>query len=440
MTSPSSTVKKNLLKNASWLFGGGMGGSLFAMAEVVILTRFLGLEQFGLFSIVVAYVRIVKGLLDFKVNETVIKYLGRHLERKEKGKALSFIKLFYLIDFFTGVVAFLTAVLLTGVANKLFIKSDVAFDLVLIYALSILIATVNTTSRAILEVFKKFSNVALVDMLSVAVRALLVFASLAAGYGIKGALVAYVAAAFIHFLVLQFLVNRVLVYEGLKRWFTAAIAPAAKEIKGVTLFILSSTVSNFLSKVFTRDFPILVLGHFFTSEISGLYKTATTFSKIWGKLKSPAGKVIYPTLVSLEEQGSYEVFKQVVSYSVKFLLKILVPVGVVFFVFAETIIGIFFGSEYLPAANAMRIIVVAEVLSSIYLWLPPAYLALGKIWLRAGLTFVSALIYAAALFYLAPLYSLEGAAFAKLLPYLVLLPAAAFLFRDLKKRSKEKHV
>ncbi len=433
----SSSERKNLRKNISWLFGGGMGGSVFAMAEVVLLTRFLGLEMFGLFTVVTAYVKILKELLDLKVTEAVVKYVGQCWERKEREKTVSFIKFFYLIDFVTGIVAFLVALLLAEIANSFFIKSDNAFELVFIYSFSLLIGTVNTTSRSVLEVFNKFANVALVEMSAVAVRVAFVAAALIFGFGIKGALLGYAVSAFVYFVVLQFFVNGALKKRGVSAWFGASLKPVYKEIRGAMTFILSSTANSFISKVFNREFPILLLGHFFTAEIAGLYKTATSFTNVIGKLSTPATRAIYPALVSLEERLSYSVFRQLVSYSMRVLAKFFVPVGALFFIFAEQIIEIFFGSEYVPAAKAMRIIVVAEVVLNLGFWINAVLLALGRIWLKTGFTLVAALIYTGALFLLAPIYSFEGAAFARLVFSLTVVPIGIFLFGYIKRREEE---
>ncbi len=433
----SSQERKNIRKNISWLFGGGIGGSIFAMLEVVLLTRFLGLEMFGLFSLVAAYVKIVKETLDFKVKEAVVRYVGRHWERKEKEKTVSFIKLFYLIDFFMGVVSFFVAVLLAEIANSLFIKSENAFELIFIYSFSLLVSTVNTTSKSILEVFNKFANVALVDTFAVAVRVVLVAVFLVAGFGIKGVLLGYVAAAFMSFVAFQIVVNRALEKRGVRGWPRASFTTVSGEIRNVMMFILSSTATAFFGKVLNREFPILLLGHYFTSEIAGLYKTATSFTKVIGSLSTPADRVIYPALVSLEERYSYRAFKQVVSYSIKLLVKFFIPAGAVFFIFAERIIDVFFGAEYVPAANAMRIIVVATVLEGFLFWIPAVYLALGRIWFRTGFAFVTLLIYTGALIYLSPLYSIEGAAFARVIFPLTMLPVGIFLFRDIRKRGRE---
>lgn len=431
-----SSEKKNFLKDASWLFSGEMGRSVFAGLETIILARFLGLEQFGVLALVISFVGIVNGLLDFNIHEPTVKYVGMYRERNDKEKTLSFVKFFYLVDFLSGAAAFAAAVLLAGVANEFFIKSEGAVELVVIYSFYLLVVTVNRNSQSLLIVFQRFDTSTALTVAAVGIRFAFVVAALALGFGIKGVLVAYVAAGFVSFLMLQFFVHRALRDEELSGWMFAKLRAVKGEIKEVVSFTLSSTYSAFVSNVFDKNIPILILGNLFGSSVSGLYKTAAVFSKIIGRVVTPATRALYPALVRLEEQSSYTDFRKVVSYSTKLLLKIIVPAGAAGFIFADEIIKIFFGPEYTDAANAMRIILVAELLSGFSFWIPSAYLALGRAWFRALIQSGGAVLYAAALFLLTPAYALEGAAFARFAPLVVLLPMAAFLFMEIKKRER----
>ena len=435
MSKPNSE-KKNFLKDTSWLFSGEMGRSVFAGLETIVLARFLGLEQFGVFALVISFVGIVNGLIDFNIQEPAVKYVGMYRERKDREKTLSFIKFFYLLDFLSGAVAFVAAVLLAGVANEFFIKSEGAVELVVIYSFYLLVVTVNRNSQSLLVVFQRFDTSSALTVAAVGIRFVFVVAALVLGFGIKGVLVAYVAAGFVSFLLLQFFVNRMLRAESMSGWFFAGLGGVRDEIREVMSFALSSTYSLFVSNVFSNNVPILVLGNLFGREVSGLYKTAAVFSKIIGRVVIPFTGALYPALVRLEEQHSYADFRKVISYSTKLLLKIAVPVGVVSFIFADEIINIFFGAEYIGAANAMRIIVVAELLSGLSFWVPGAFLALGKTWFRALMQSGGAALYAAALLFLAPAYSLEGTAFAKFAPLAILLPVSVFLFREIRKKER----
>ena len=90
----SGNSTRNLFKNASWLFSGSMAASLFSAAEPILIARFLGVEQLGLFTLIIAYVGIINGLIDLRSPDAVVRYVGQYRELGERDKVLSFIKFF----------------------------------------------------------------------------------------------------------------------------------------------------------------------------------------------------------------------------------------------------------------------------------------------------------------------------------------------------------
>ena len=432
----SGNLTKNLMKNASWLFSGGVGTSVFASVEAVVLARFLGIDQFGLFSLIIAYVGIVNGLVDLRSSEAVIRYVRHYWELGEKNKTLSFIKLFYIFDFLIGVLALAVCILLAGVANDLLIHSEESFQFILIYSISVLVSSVNQTSEAILRVFDRFKTIAFVRVLHVGLRVSLVCVSLLLGFGIKGVFISYVVAAFVFFLMLQITVFRVIDQVGLKRWTTAKTENLRVVIREVRSFVLTSTFVGFLSNAFSRQLPVLLLGHFAGHQAAGLYKIAITFSRIIMKLRDPIVQAIYPPLVAAQSHNSPDTLRSIVSYSTKNVMKLFLPIGIIFFLFANEIIVIFFGMEYQPAASAMRIIVISEVLSGFYFWVDDVEMALDKLRLRIIRVVLCSASYATALFILIPPYSYEGAAIAKLAFSILILVFSFLLFNQIRNKNR----
>ncbi|MCY3973174.1 MAG: oligosaccharide flippase family protein, partial [Candidatus Dadabacteria bacterium] len=256
MSKPNSE-KKNFLKDASWLFSGEMGRSVFAGLETIILARFLGLEQFGVFALVISFVGIVNGLLDFNIHEPIVKYVGMYRERNDKEKTLSFVKFFYLVDFLSGAAAFAVAVLLAGVANEFFIKSEGAVELVVIYSFYLLVVTLNKNSQSLLVVFQKFKRVTTLTVTATGIRFLFVAAALIGGTGIKGVLAAHVAAGFVNSVIFQFFIHRTLRDEGLGGWIFANLGAVKGEVRGVASFTVSSTYSAVIGNDIDKNIAVL---------------------------------------------------------------------------------------------------------------------------------------------------------------------------------------
>ena len=434
--STSGNLTKNLLKNASWLFSGGIGTAIFASVEAVVLARFLGIDRFGLFSLIIAYVGIVNGLVDLKSSEAVVRYVRHYWELGERNKTLSFIKLFYIFDFLIGILALAACILLAGIANDLFIHSEESFQFILVYSISVLVSSVNQTSEAILRVFDRFKTIAFARVFHVGLRVSLVCISLLVGFGINGVFVSYVAAAFAFFLILQITVLRVTNQVGLKKWTTAKTENLGVVIREVRSFVLTSTLVGFLSNAFSRQLPVLILGHFAGHQAAGLYKIAIVFSRIIMKLRDPIVQAMYPPLVAAKSHDSLDTINRIVSYSTKNVMKLFLPIGIVFFLFANEFILIFFGMEYQPAVSAMRIIIISEVLSGFYFWVDDVEMALDKLRHRIIRVTFCSVSYTAALFILIPSYSYEGAAAAKIVLSILTLAFSFLLFNRVRNKNR----
>ncbi len=432
----SRDERKYLRKDALTLFCGGIGASVFAAVEVVVLARFLGLEQFGLFTLVISYVKIVNSLLDMKIDEAVVKYVT---ESKEKGKlktVSSFVKFFYLVDLSSGILSFAVCILLAGVANDLFIKSDDAFNYVLILSIALLVSTVNQSSHAILQSFKKFRHSAFFKVFNNFMKLILILTAFIMHLGLEGFFAAYVLAELVSFLVLQIFVNRVLVQEGMSNWLFADLQEIKGQIREVVWFMMNTAISGFLSFVSSSYFPVLVLGYFSGAEASGLYKIARSVMNAVEKIRNPVYSVVYPALTRISARESYKEFRQLVVHSVKEVIKFIIPVSILVLIFAEQLTELAFGSEYLPAVDTMRVLIVVMMIYTFSHWRLSALLSLGMSGVKTMVVLASTVLYLSALLILVPKYSHLGAALAYFVPVIFSFIVAIFVFLHIRRREQ----
>lgn len=419
--------KKELMKNVSWLFVAKAFPSAANALEVIILARVLGLELFGLLTLVIAYVKIVNLLLDFRVWESVVKYVGEFMEKNESDHALSMIKFSYMIDVAMGLVAFLVCVSLAGLANDIFIKSPDGFELVLIFSFSLMVATANSTSEALFRVFDKFKTIVFVKLSKSVFKLSVVLIALYLGYGIKGVLLAYVAVSFFEFLLTQIVVSKVLRDKGLDGWLSARVGLLSHRMREITWFLLNTSFNATLTIANEGRIAVLILGYFFGSGAAGLYKVARSVIKVIGRVTDPLHEALFPKLVSLSTLNLYDSLVEMVKFSVKSLLKFVIPLLIVVFLFTEQFIGLVFGSQYIPASDTMRVLAVAVLFTGSTFWLTPLLLAIGRPGLRTVVSTFKILTYVVLLLVLVPRYSYLGAGITYLIVEFLHLLAAGYL-------------
>lgn len=419
--------KNELFSNISWLFGAKSGKSILVSIELVVLARILGLENFGLFSVVIAYVNILNFLVDFRVWEASIRYVGEFLEKRETDKVLSMIKFSFLVDVLTGVIAFFLAVLLAKFANEYFVKSENGVEFIIVYSVSLLVSTANTTADALFRVFDKFKTIAFVNSSEAFFRLTLVAVILFLGYGVREVLFVYVVAAFFGFLLRQVIVNRILFEKNLSNWLSSPIKLLFPRLKEISWFLLNTSFNATLKMANEGNIAVLFLGHFFGNQAAGIYKVARSVIKVMARIVDPVYEAIYPKLVSLTSQNLLLKSTEVIKYALKNLLKFTLPIAFVILVFAELIIRLVFGAEYTDASNTMRVLTVAALFTGTTFWVTPSLLALGRPGFRTAINLFKTLIYIVLLLILVPRYSYIGAAVAYLLAEIINFVVSIYL-------------
>ena len=439
--SDSNKTQKKLFKNASWLFGGKSASGIFTAIQTVIVARMLGVSDYGLLTLVIAYISVLNMFFDLKVWETATKYIGTYLEKGEADKTRSMIKLSYILDIGSGIIAFIIAILSAKLISTYIIHTPDAYVFIWIFSISLFIDTANSTSDAILRVFDRFKNIAFINSFQKLFRLIVVVGLLFAGFGIKGVLYGFILASFIGFTIRMWIVVKTLKENRLEGWLSADIGLIKDQWKGIVWFLGNTSFMATLKTGNERYLGVMILGYFAGKDAVAYYKIASTVASLANKVVDPFYEAIYPELVKFASSNAIKDFKKMIKSTTKSLVLIIIPLTAIIIIFAEPIIRLIFGTEYVPATNALRILAVAVLVVRFTFWINPALLAMGRPGLRTILGSITTALYLILMLILVPPYSYLGAAFA-FLGYALLRSALAFKFfndalKDEKKRIEE---
>lgn len=429
------TEKKNFLKNLSWLYSSNVARSVIATIETIIVVRYLGLQEWGLLTVLIAYVGIINRFADFRVGDTTIKYVNYYLEEDKKDHASSVIKLSYIVDISTGILAFIICLVFAELANDKLLKNEYAFEYILVYSFTLLIVTSNSTSDGLLKIYNKFKDLALIETFTVLIRTLSVAIFLIGNMGIKGVLYSHVIASAIGLFLRQLLIIKYLHQNNYKLWISSELSLIKGKIREILWFMGNSNLSGKIIMTNDSSFALLILSYFVGNQAAGLYKIARSASRLNSKALDPLQGAIYPSLVKLFDNKNYKAFLDLIRYSSKNLIKITLPVLIIVILFAELIIDLFFGAEYVPAANAMRMLAAAAIFTNITFWVTPTLMSLGKPGTKSVIDTLSAFSYIVALIILVSDYSYNGVAFSVLIRELMYFIFAIFIIYRYYKRG-----
>ena len=411
MAKPSGSQRK-LFLNATYLFGGKAAAGGFAALQMVIMARILGVADFGLLQLVIAYIAMMNQLFDVRVWETAVKYIGTYWSANDADKTRAMIKLSYLLDVGSGAVSFVIAVLTAKLISDYVLHEPGAYVYIWVFALSLFIETAKLTSDAILRVFDKFRIIAIVNTLEKFVQLILVSAFLLLGKGIMGALYGLVISKFVTVIIRLTFVDRTLKEKGLRNWLMADLGLIRGEWREIGWFLGNTSLMATLKTGSDKYLGMMLLGYFAGNEAVGLYRVASSASGIVNRIVDTLNEAIFPELVRFTSASAISEFKKYIKASTKNLLKIIVPVTVAIVVLSEPIVKYIFGTEYLPAVNTLRILAVAVLVTRFTFWISPGLLAMGRSGVRTVFSVFTTVVYLGLMLILVPPYSYEGAALA----------------------------
>jgi O-antigen/teichoic acid export membrane protein len=436
--SDKKNIKQNLFLNASWLFGGNTVSAVFAAIEPMVLARILGVSDFGLLALIVAYVDFLNKFFDVRVWETATKYIGTFWAKRDYERTRSMVKLSYMVDISTGILAFAIAVLTANIANKYFIHSSQAYTLILIYSISLLIDTADNTSDAILRVFNKFKQMAFISSVQTFFRVALVCLVLFIGLGIKGVLFIYVAVSFFGFAIRFWVVSQTLNEFKLDAWWRAKVGLIRDQWKEIAWFLSNTSFTATIRMGNENFLGILALGHFSGKDAAAYYKIARSAIRLMTRFSDPLHQAIYPELVRISKSEGLTDFTNLIRYSLKTLFKFIVPLTVIMLLLPEQLINIFFGKDYVAASNTFRVITIAAFIAQSTFWINAALLAIGKPGLRTVLDVITTATYVVLLIILVPRFSYLGAGFAFLGFAIVKSSVSLIFLRDSIKNEENR--
>ncbi len=371
-----------VLLNSAHLFSSNSISLVLSFVQGILATRLLGLPDYGLLAIVMAYASSVNGLFSFRMSELVVRYAGEYLEKAEHEKAGALIKVASLTESGVSVLAFIVVAATAGLATHFITKAPGTEWMIVLYSLG-LITNFNTeTSTGILQITDKVRLRGLVNLaqsiLSVSVIGIAFVINSGSGAlqssSLLIVLLAYLAGKSVLglglFAAAQLELRRVL---G-RGWSRASlkVLPSAREL---FRFAFSSNLSATAILIF-RESELLWVGFFLTREAAGLYKNAYTLVSLLSVPADPLILAVYPEVNRLIVQKAWprlrEFLRRVTTLSLAY--NALLAAG--FVLFGRWMLAVY-GAQYVSAYPALITLLAGLAFNYTLFWNRPLLLSFG---------------------------------------------------------------
>lgn len=415
-----------IYKDTTGVFAGNILTSVLAFTFIVLVSRFLGPADFGIFSLALALLTMVSDISDFGANTGMIKFTSIALRDNKPEKAHQLIKLNFRFKLFWGAaVAFFGYLLASKIALLIF-KNEALTTPLKISFLGIFGVIIFSFFLAVFQAYQQFNRRIFMGFILGLSRVLFFLVLIIFGkISIFSCLVGYITMP---------LICLFLFYPWLPLSF---IKENIREKKlGSELFHFSKwlTISTFCVLILSR-LDIFFLTRLAGPESTGIYNAAFRLGSFILLINSSFTVTLMPALFGMSET------KQLWGYFKKLILGIVIIslflLSLIFW--APAIIKIIYGSAYLAAIPVFQILILGFIAMVAISALEMILYALNRPDLFAILMMISLILSGAANYFLIPLYGAPGAAGAFLsvkifgIIYLLLAVLIIFAFKKSEK-------
>jgi O-antigen/teichoic acid export membrane protein len=382
----------------------------------VILARNLSVEDFGLFYAVFAFLGLIGIFKSFGFDKALAKFIPEFRSKSQNNFIKSSMLYVVFIQLATNSVIIVAVYMLSNFLAVNYFHDNQAVVLLKILAVAFFVDSFIQTLKTSFQGFKRmlyFSGIDLVRMLLIIG---IIFFGFRLGYGILSPVYAYLVTPVILFAVF----GAVLVKKIFPEFFQSRFLVDKKLLKRLSkysLFILATTIGG----IVLGYTDIVMLTYFSGLQAVALYSVALPTSRIIIYFPRAIAGVLLPVTSELWAKRKLNLLKEGMESLYKYMFMIVIPLVFMVFSFAGLIISIFFGQDYIPAANAMKILSVGMLFAPITGICINFLSGIGKPQIPSIMVYSAAIFNFIANLILIPMFGIIGAAITTTLSHFIMM-------------------
>lgn len=340
----------SVAKGATIIFGGMIAGILLGMVNQIILGRYLGPENYGLFNLSMSVVMIAGTLSVFGFFGSLPRFIPYHLEKNERDVARSVIDFGSVFSFSIGILfAILVFLLADRLATGIF--HDARLKPVLkIFAVVIPFHSLQQVIRGTVRGFKAAKYEAIIFNIGSRIVTISVFLlSLLFIHKLYGAVIAFMTGIIATSTIAMWLIRKKIFPD----YSTQRKVPIARSLLSFSWpLALTGFTYLFISKT-----DKLLLGYFMSSKDVGIYTPALMIANLLVFISTAFKYIFLPTVSEYFSKNDVRGLEPLFKSTSKWNFLVVLPAFLFIMVFPKEILTILYGSSY--TSGYMALIVLA---------------------------------------------------------------------------------
>ena len=417
-----SLLSSTGLRQSAFSLVGNTAATGISAISLMFISRLLGPEKFGEFSVGFALVLILLRVNDFGLNATIQKFVG---ERPDKKDILDINSYTLRLKFITTIIILILAVLTTpfladvlNFPNQNLLLFSILFGIWTVYYEQL---------QSMLQALHLFGQAIVINVIQATIKLLAALSFYF--FSIESTVVILNTYMFAPAVPLLFS------KKLLPSWFSFKFSVPTPEMKTKVLSMAKHTSVAFISAGIIENIDILFVQRYLNFYETGLLGGVSRIALLFSLIAYSLGNVLNPRV------SRYKTKKDVGSYIKKaFLVLVACIVGFVAFIpFGKLAVLVTVGPEYLPGIDILYILTAASFLAIASIPFLALFYTFEASWYFSvsGILQLLIMIIGNAVF--VPIYGLEAAAWTRLVTRLFLFVftfgVALYLYR--KKYARE---
>lgn len=339
-----------------------MGGTFFIN---ILLTRYLGAEAFGIYSLCISLIMLVTGIIGVGLDVGALKFVPLYME-KDRHKSLLILKVVFKIKLLIGGLLFLISFPLANYISGSLLHGAASANIIKLTFFGILGMLLIGSSQVYLQVFQQFKKYLLLDFIHIIGKLVLIICLIFINLlTVKNSLVVYVTLPLVTFMLSLWIVPRD---------YLVASGPQKEIMREMIYFSKWLLLTLCLSTIYGK-LDILMLSYLRGPEETGLYAAAFNLAFVPQMFATFMSIVLYPKIMPLCYKNKFTDFFH--NY-----MKLMIPVyflGVIVLLFAaKLLIPLLYTSSFAESIMIFQVLIPGTMLWLIVFPVPGPFISLNR--------------------------------------------------------------
>ena len=355
---------KLIVKTSFIVFIGIIISKILAYTYRIIIARYYGPEVYGLFTLALTITSFFLTIAAFGLSDGLLRFIPLLRARKKQDEITYLIektRKFYIIVglIFTVLLFFFSEFISVNIFHNsslaIFLKI-MSINIFISLLLNIYLISLRAYEKInwYSGIFNIFQNVARLTLLVVLILL---------GLNSKGSVIvwSWVLASFLT-LIFTYSVCRFKIKEIFKKYEKQDYSELNREFFNYSWpLMFYSIISLFLYWVDTFS-----IGYYKSAVEVGFYNAAVPIALLLGMTSEIFLQLFFPLITKEYARKNYKLIEQLSKQVTKWIFIVALPIFILIFCFPGAALNILFGSNYIVAENALRILAIGTFISALF--------------------------------------------------------------------------